>query len=426
MIKRQAQIMLAVEKVSNLPKSMKPWFMMIVANAAAGSRERIITLLTHPAIQPLAYQFFLGADKWTADMFDNWSKIDLGNADLAGDVSTAYLAIGHHPDGTCYLYIGSATSMSRTAGAIGEGQRMRVHRIVLAAGPDAIKRERRSGVKTKGSRALLVHELLSECISYFFVAMQRFPMDMKNPSHPKYAALALIAENVNMVLLSSNTTTRDPRRATSLPLRAISLAILNYLRPNTFPDAPWEGANIVLPIMQQAPVFWALLTKRRRLVLSLELRNKLEAHFKEGGDITLTRKEYRSILASEDAPETPSNVGALQELYADVLRGHNKQYLTAPMLRLRNDTTLWSAIISEAEEEGLASGPKNDTYHLDMSNLDWHSVSQRAQSAATPESRKYFSTAADCKKVYNSGKARDFDRKALYRPNWEILRGKFS
>ncbi|KAH7264276.1 hypothetical protein B0J15DRAFT_464183 [Fusarium solani] len=55
----------------------RPWFMMVVANSASESRERMLTSLIHPAIQPLAYQYLLGKDKWFADIFDKWNQIGL-------------------------------------------------------------------------------------------------------------------------------------------------------------------------------------------------------------------------------------------------------------------------------------------------------------------------------------------------------------
>ncbi|KAJ4327965.1 hypothetical protein N0V84_001640 [Fusarium piperis] len=422
LIKRQAKLMLAIGDVRNIPSGMRPWAMITVANASTESRERLLKVLTHPAIHPLPYQYRLGKDQWSPEMFKKAPKINLKAPDQAGDCATTYLGIGRHEDGTYYMYIGSASGTKPTAGAIGEGSRMRVHDTILNAGAAAILRERRSTVRTKGAPALLVHELFSQCAEYSFMALFRLPIDIEDPLYPMCAALALVAENLMTLLLDSLTISRVPRNSRNVAYQVMSQALMAALRPEEgFPKGTWDGANVVLPMVQTAPAIWALRRKHRRLVLTPELKAKLEARFDETKDPTLPEKERRRLLALEGVSDTPTNSKALQDLYATVLWEHGEQFLTYQLLRTKKNCILFSAMIEEAEHEKLANGPHGNSYHLEASLLNWDHVSQKAQDRAEEGLRKYFATGADCRKLYNGGK-NDFFKNAMYKTNWETLR----
>ncbi|KAL2684859.1 hypothetical protein Neosp_005950 [[Neocosmospora] mangrovei] len=418
-----ARLMLAIGDCSNVPQDMKPWVIFTVANASAECRERLLNVFTQPAIHPFHYQYLLGKDRWTPDMFKGAPKIDLKNPDEAGDCTSTYLGIGRREDGTYYMYVGSASGTNPTAGAIGEGVRMRVHHTILNAGLDAVLRERQSTVRTKGAQALLVHELFVQCIEYSFMALFRFPIDMEDPVYPMCAALAPVAENLMMLLLNSLTTTRVPRHSRNVRYQAMSQAFMVALSQEVvFPDGGWVGANVVLPMVQTTAAIWALRRKHRRLVLSPEIEAKLRKRFDETRDLTLLPKECRRLLALENASDTVANVQALQALYAAILREHNQQFLTSRMLLFKKRCILVSAMIEEAEHEKLSNGPHADGYHhLNVSLLNWGHVSQKAQDRAGEELCGYFTTAADCRNLFNGGK-HDFYKNAMHEKNWEALR----
>jgi hypothetical protein len=92
--------------------------MVTVANALAESKERLINVLTHPAIHPFPYQYRLGKNKLIPDIFKSAPKIDLKKPDEAGNCATTYLGVGRHEDSKYYMYIGSATGTNPTAGAM--------------------------------------------------------------------------------------------------------------------------------------------------------------------------------------------------------------------------------------------------------------------------------------------------------------------
>jgi hypothetical protein len=60
-ITRQAQFMLAIGSRQRCPYSeLKGWFLFLVANASTASRQKLVRLLTHPAVHPMYIQFLFG------------------------------------------------------------------------------------------------------------------------------------------------------------------------------------------------------------------------------------------------------------------------------------------------------------------------------------------------------------------------------
>lgn len=82
--------------------------MLVVANASVESRKRLVRIMSHPKVQPIALQFLLGQRIWTKDMFNEYPKSDLHNLGLVDDLFSAYFGVAHCPDAT-FLCSGSAT-----------------------------------------------------------------------------------------------------------------------------------------------------------------------------------------------------------------------------------------------------------------------------------------------------------------------------
>ncbi|KAM6538581.1 hypothetical protein FALCPG4_000448 [Fusarium falciforme] len=429
LIKSLAQLMLAATVRDDLPRSMQGWFLYIVANATEERRERLLNLLTHPSVQLPALQYRLGAPVWWPTMLDPiWPKIDLSRADEGGDFVTAYIAVGHLSQATHYIYSGSATSTDPTASMIGEAARMACHSKVLNLDLEDMIRGRQLKQTSLDKSILLAHVQLGRSEERFFLPSQRFPVDMRDPAdstHQKCAALALYAENLNMILLSSRAVDYKPRSAASAPYIRSSRLVLERLRPAGLPEPPWNGINILLPMLQLPKAIWKLMNVNIRADLSSAVGHKLRRRFAETGKPTLSRLACVRMLAGSKLPPADPYVKAMRLLYADILAEHGLEYRTQHQDKTLRLLVLWVAIIRVAETSCLVSGPyenDDDRYHVEDTALDWVSVAVEAQLVAPPDLLKEFEDEDYCQKLYKAGKSLFFNRNVVIRSNWNRLR----
>ncbi|KAJ4327966.1 hypothetical protein N0V84_001641 [Fusarium piperis] len=432
LIKSLAQFMLAAASYERLPRCMRGWFLYIVANATKESRERLLNLLTHPSIQLLAMQYLLGQPVWWPSMFDSIKhRIDVKNAKERGDAVTAYIAIGHLSEAIHYLYNGSGTSLDPNSSLIGEAARMAGHDKVMVLTPEEMARRRRKRETSLDKSVLLVHTLLARSKEHFFLPSQRYPVDMRDPTDPIpqiCAGLALYAENLNMILFSSRTARHMPRSALAMPFIHMSHLIIENFRPPGLPDCPWNGANMVLPMTQGPRAMWKLLKANIRVEISSALNDKLRQYFAEEGKVTLRRSVCFAMLDSENLPLAPPYIKAMRLFYADILAEHGLQYRTYHEDKNLRLIILWVAIIHEAESCSLVrpleddeSMYDEDRYHLEDSALDWTNVAIKARQVASPDLRDDYSEGG-CRKLYNAGESKFFNRNVLLRSNWNRLR----
>ncbi|KAF4464594.1 hypothetical protein FALBO_8572 [Fusarium albosuccineum] len=103
LIERQAMFLLSIGNRGSCIESMRGWLLFGIANATKERRERIVRILTHPAIQPHYVQYPLGRSEWTPGMFDDLRHekkvVNLDKPDAVGDVVTAYIGVAHCPEG---------------------------------------------------------------------------------------------------------------------------------------------------------------------------------------------------------------------------------------------------------------------------------------------------------------------------------------
>jgi hypothetical protein len=409
---------------------MRGWFLYIVANATEEARERLLTLLTHPSVQLLGLQYRLGQPVWWPTMLDAVGpKIDPTRHKESDDAVTAYVAIGHLSDDIHYLYNGSGTSLSPTAPLVGEAARMAGHDKILHLDAHDMARRRQNPQTSSDKAILLAHVLLARSKERFFLASQRYPVEMDDPLDPIpdiCAGLALYAENLNAMLFSSCASNHVPRSMRAWPFIHISHLFIEYLRGAGIPRSPWNGANVVLPITQVPRAIWKLLKRNIRVEISSSLNAKLRQYFAEEGSAILPRSVCLAMLDSEDLPLVASYIKALRGLYANILAEHGREYRTPHQEKILRLVILWVAIIREAESCCLVSGPGKDKYYkLQDSALDWTNVALRAKHVAPPDLRDRYSKRG-CQKLYNAGKSKFFNSNVLLQPNWNRLRRKLS
>ncbi|RSL77418.1 hypothetical protein CEP51_009095 [Fusarium floridanum] len=433
LIKSLAQFMLAAVSHDELPPCMRGWFVYIMANATEECRERLLNLLTHPSIQLLAIQYLLGQPVWWPSMFDSIKhRIDLAKSKESDDAVTAYIAVGHLSEAIHYLYNGSGTSLSPTTPLIGEAARMAGHNKVLALSLEEMVRRRRALETSLDKSILMAHTLLARSKEHFFLPSQRYPVDTRDPTDPvpgTCAALALYAENLNAILFSSCAVNHVPRSASAEPFIRISHLFIKKLRGAGLPDSPWNGANVVLPISQVPRAMWKLMKANLRVEIASAFNDKLRQYFAEEGKATLRRSVCLAMLDSEDLPLAEPYVKALRLLYADILTEHGLKYRTYHEDKTLRLIILWVAIIHEVESCSLVTPPDEDDeddehydrYHFEDDTLDWVNVSVKAREIAPFDLRDDYSE-DDCRKLYNAGKSKFFNRNVLLRSNWNRLR----
>lgn len=143
------------------------WLMVTMANATAEGRRRLVRIISHPEVQPIALQYLLGQQTWSVDMFDEYPHIDLDDVESIGDFFTAYIGVAHCRDGSDFVYNGSATGMQLSSNSLrGEAERLRHHQSVLQLGHSNIVQQRQPSVR---DRPLFIRERMSSPgATYFF------------------------------------------------------------------------------------------------------------------------------------------------------------------------------------------------------------------------------------------------------------------
>lgn len=414
---------------------MRGWFLYIVANATEECRERLLNLLTHASIQLLAMQYLLGQPVWWPTMFDSLEpRINLKKSKEIDDAVTAYVAVGHLSEAIHYLYSGSGTSLHPTGALIGEAARMAGHNKILVLSPEEVARRRREMLDKS---ILMAHTVLARSKERFFLPSQRYPVDIRDPTDPvpgTCAALALYAENLNAMLFSSCADNHVPRSASAEPFIRISRLLIKELRGAGLPDSPWNGANVVLPVTQVPRAMWKLMKTNIRMEISSTLNEKLHQYFAEERKATLRRSVCLAMLDSEDLPLADPYIKALRLFYADILAEHGIKYRTYHEDKNLRLIILWVAIIREAESCCLVRPPDgdddndeedSDRYRFDDSAIDWINVAAHAQEVAPPDLHDDYSEDG-CRKLYNAGKSKFFNRNVRLPANWNRLRRKLS
>ncbi|GAB0134306.1 homocitrate synthase [Epichloe bromicola] len=143
LITRIAHFMLAVGNrfQTAIPRE---WYLLIMTNASAERRRRLVGIMTCPSVQPIALQYLLGQQSSSANMFDRYPHTDLANCDAIGEFCTASTGLARCENGDTFVYSGSATSMCAEKGEI---SRMMGHGRILALGHHEINRRRERGDK---------------------------------------------------------------------------------------------------------------------------------------------------------------------------------------------------------------------------------------------------------------------------------------
>ncbi|KAF4944460.1 hypothetical protein FSARC_14671 [Fusarium sarcochroum] len=422
LIDNLVRFMLAIGKQTRLPRAMRGWFVFLMANATEPYRERLVRMLTHPSVQPLSVQYVLGQDNWHPEMFDQIPHIDLKNPGAPGDVVSSYIAIGHLSAQTHHVYCGSATNIRPTSEYIGEEDRMRGHRRILKLGADEI-RQRRREVGAGGTQILFAHDMLSRSKeeSRFYLASHRYPVDVRDPNSKKSAALALLAELLNMLLLNSADDQYRPRKSNYMEFITVSRQLVNGLRPKDFPEPIFHGTNVVLPLTQVPQAMWNLVEHTPSLVSTGRLIRDLKEVFHERRLLSLLPADCEPILKENDIQVTRTTINALRELYSNnILREHGLEYLTRYQANQLKKSILFVAIIREAEARGLVY-EDDGIYTVQDNGLDWVNVAEIGQEIA-PDGLKDLYTEEDCEKLYKSTRMVDFKEKVALAPNWDRLR----
>ncbi|KAM0559489.1 hypothetical protein ACHAPJ_004519 [Fusarium lateritium] len=425
LIDNHVKFMLAIGEREKLPKAMRGWFLLVVANAKKRYRERLRRMLTHPSVQPLAIQYILGQDEWSLDMFDHLHKIDLEITGEPKDFMSSYCAIGHFQPNNTFVYFGSATNTRVTSSRMGEEDRISEHSRTLKIGHAEIKK-RRSEPRGKGSAILLAHEKLSlsqeEGDGYYFFASQRYPVHMDDPEgYKKAAALALLSEHFNVMLLGSIAEGYTPRKHANQDFITISRQLMSGLRPDDFPTPVFTGTNVVLPVTQVPRAFWHLLQQDTRVLRTEELVQELQDHFQTKRKLLLTVAECKTILPRHQLPATPANVKALRMIYASLLHEKGLKYQTHFQANFMKKMILVTAVIQVAEARGLAYKDGDTRFGVEEDGLDWIKVEETAQKHA-PEALRDLYTAKACERLWKSPRTATLREQVALAPNWVRVR----
>ncbi|RGP59730.1 hypothetical protein FLONG3_11109 [Fusarium longipes] len=410
LIKSQATMSLAIYHVTNKkPGIMKVFVMFCIANADQKSRDLLLDIFTHPSITPIHVQYILGQDVWAADMFDEIPRLGF---DAINRFVTTYIGVAHVSGSIVYFYCGSATSLLPRANRIGEARRMKHHYMTMDRGEEEIIRRRREG----DHACLYIHEKMGQSNgNWFFVPLFRFSINSDDPSSIAKSALAYMGENMAMVFLGTGK--KEPvTRKMNLTLRSSSL-----------PDPPWNGSNLVLPMLQASRPMWHMLRGRvtKRVERTPDLMNCLREHYNNTNQPWVSVVTCRRILQENSQDTGETNYKTLQTFYSEVLAEHGMQYQNMHQIYLRRLAILYVAIIGEVEAAGNATFDEaTQRYGFSATDLNWEGVSARAQALLGEEEED----AAD----YSVGKCQweysqnyhnlYFHQQVLNKPNWETLR----
>ncbi|TVY70997.1 hypothetical protein Focb16_v000498 [Fusarium oxysporum f. sp. cubense] len=407
---------LAAGARKNVPVDMRGWILFLQANAHRYCRERIVDFLTNFTITPAAIQFACGQSSWRPDIFDGLVKIDMDNPDICGDCVSSYLAIGHGQDATHFSYSGSATNTT-ARGRIGEALRMKQHANILELGADEIRRRRAAGV----SNVFGVHKCLSEVGTgnYSFMAMSRIPIDVGEPSSAVAATMALLSETLHMVLLGTVSPDPVPRKGRAVEFMTHTRLLMTELRPTDCPLPPWVGTNKVLPLLQMPKPVWALLRQGYKQSPRPELLNHLRNHFDSTRALFLSDEVCKEVLSKTSRKAERADICNLRRLYASILNGRGLAYKNDYQAFLYLHCVLWHAVIQTAEK-GIVWF-HNETYHMEISKLDWVQVAEIAQSVVPPALHNVFTTTG-CKELYNETRGLEFNKSVFFPSVWNRLR----
>jgi hypothetical protein len=418
-VNRLVMLILCLHYPDGVPDSLKAFAMFCIANADEDHRSRLVRLLTHPSVVPIWLQYILGLKKWTADQFDEMVQL---TADVTKRFLTAYGGVAHCSDMRDFLYIGSATSTILVDLLLGESKRMRDHHSMMQKGQEKIAELRKNG----NPECLFVHEKMSESGgNWFFTPIARYHVGQNDPVALQKSALALYAENCMMIFLYCIRKAHITRKPVIQFFADLSCKILHAVRPEDFPVPPWEGANVVLPMLQSPSCLWNLLKGRLKNVeLTPELKTTLEEHFQSDRRPWLSVKTGSLILRQHGYTVGSTTIRALADLYAKVLEAHGVKYENLHQTYLKKYCILYVGIIKVVEKLGQVSRSVDGNYMFNADNVPWDKVAKVAQSMVTDDRREDY-TAEACKSLYKSPKSAYFNQQVLNPVNWEMLRRKF-
>lgn len=418
-VNRLVMLILCLHYPDGVPDSLKAFAMFCIANADEDHRSRLVRLLTHPSVVPIGLQYILGLKKWTADQFDEMVQL---TADVTKQFLTAYGGVAHCSDMRDFLYIGSATSTILVDLLLGESKRMRDHHSIMQKGQEKIAELRKNG----NAECLFVHEKMSESGgNWFFTPIARYHVRQNDPVASQKSALALYAENCMMIFLYCIRKTHTTRRPVIQFFADLSCKIVHAVRPEDFPVPPWEGANVVLPMLQSPSCLWNLLKGRLKNVeLTPELKTTLEEHFQSDRRPWLSVKTGSLILKQHGYTVGSTTIKALADLYAKVLEAHGIKYENLHQTYLKKYCILYVGIIKVVEKLGQVSRSVDGDYMFNADNVPWDKVAKVAQSMVTDDRWEDY-TAEACKSLYKSPKSAYFNQQVLNPVNWEMLRRKF-
>jgi hypothetical protein len=301
---------------------------------------------------------------------------------------------------------------------------MKQHARILDLGEEEIVARRRAH-----AGVLFVHEKLSmaEDENRFFAAVVRFPIEVEKRSSEKAAFLALLAELINMIILGTNAglvpSVKNQMSKTG-QMMALTDEIVEVLRPKDCPKPAWYGCNLVLPLLQKPMAVFHILQQSRGFEVTPELRRDLEDFFDKEGALTLNYKPAETLLKKHGRIYTRSSVEAARGAYADILHGHQLEYMTRQQLRSLTLSTLAVAIIQEAEDREIVY-LDGGCYHFEEAELDWVNVERRAKLIA-PEHMKSMYSRAKCEEAFKHAHYRYFFSVMTIDVNWNRLRSKLS
>ncbi|KAM0312225.1 hypothetical protein ACHAPQ_012261 [Fusarium lateritium] len=398
------------------PTSLRVFAIFCMANATKEHRSRLVRLLSHPSVIPIGLQYILGLNEWTADQFDGMVQLTV---DKTKQFLTAYGGVAHCPGMKDFLYAGSATSTHFANSLVGESKRMVDHHSMMQKRPKEIKTLRVQGARS----CLFVHEKMAESDNnWFFFPMFRYVLEDNDPVGLQKSALALFAENCMMIFLSCRNRSHFTRRPGLQWFADSSYKILYALRPENFPVPPWDGANVVLPMLQSPSSLWNLLDgKHMSLELTADLQTVLEDHFQSNPQPWLSVDTCSRILEERGYTSGRANIRALAGFYAKTLKEHGIEYENLHQRYLKKYSVLYVGIIRAAESSGLVSRSADGNYVFDAENIPWDKVADGAQSVV-PKTMHSKYTAEACKSLYKSPKSAYFNQYVLNAANWEMLR----
>ncbi|EXK46991.1 hypothetical protein FOMG_00568 [Fusarium oxysporum f. sp. melonis 26406] len=387
-----ASFALAIEHPKDCPALMKIFAMFSLANSTQECRDRLLEdIFANPSITPIFVQYLLGQEDWTVESFDELSpKL---NFDKSNHFLTSYSGVAHSTDGNHYLCCQHEILQRRSEG---DHSCLYIHDKMALSGE-----------------------------SWFFIPLFRFPTQLDDSTALQKSALALLGEIIAIIFLGTGKRNPITRRGKWQSLANRSQEILVRLRPGGFPDPPWQGSNLLLPILQSPSPLWNLLSGRlvREVEQTKELMGSLEDHFLRTHQPWLSRDTCRRILEANQQSTGDSSNKTLKLFYSQILERYNVKYEILHQLYLKKLSILWVAIIAQLEDLGKVTfSDTTQRYSFSDEHLDWDKISHRALEESPKELRKNY-TPRECLHLYHDHHSRYFNQQVLNKPNWEYLRG---